>query len=53
MFRVEIIDHIIKFDIFFEMRHYVKLENVKMFFFCLFIQKFVLAKNVFQNIYSK
>ena len=53
MFRVEIIDHIIKFDVFSEMRHHVKLKNIEMFFFRFFIQEFVLAKNVFQNIYSK
>ena len=35
------------------MRHHVKLENVKVSFFRFFIQESVLAKNVFQNIYSK
>ena len=53
MFRVKVIDHIIKFDVFSKMRHHVKFENVKMFFFRFFIQESVLAKNVFQNIYSK
>ena len=39
MFRVGIIDHIIKFDAFFEMRHHVKLENVEMFFFSFFYSR--------------
>ena len=47
MFRVEIIDHIIKFDVFSEMRHHVKLEDVEMFLFRFFIQEFVLTENVF------
>ena len=47
MFRVEVINHIIKFNVFFEMRHHVKLKNVKMLFFRLFIQESMLAKNVF------
>ena len=53
MFRVKIINHIIKFDVFFEMRHHVKFKNVEMFFFRFFVQESILAKNVFQNIYSK
>ena len=39
IFRIEIIDHIIKFDAFFEMQRYVKFENVKMFFFSFFYSK--------------
>ena len=54
MFRIEIINYIIKFNVFSEMRYHVKLKNVKMlFFFRFFIQESVLAKNVFQNIYLK
>ena len=53
MFRVKVIDHIIKFDVFSEMRHHVKFKNVKIFLFRFFIQGSVLAKNVFQNIYLK
>ena len=52
MFRIEIIDHIKRFNFFPEMRHHMRLENIKNFF-CFFIQEFVLAENVFQNIYSK
>ena len=53
MFRVEIINYIIKFNVFSETRHHVKFKNVKMLFFRLFIQESMLAKNVFQNIYLK
>ena len=53
MFRIESFDYIVKFNTFLEMRYYVKLKNIKMFLFRPFIQESVLAKNVFQNIYSK
>ena len=53
IFCIELIDHIIKFNVFLEMQHLIKFENIKIFFFRFYIQEFVLAKNGFQNIYSK
>ena len=47
MFCVEVIDYIIKFNVFLKIQNHVKLENIKIFFFRLFIQKSVLANNVF------
>ena len=32
MFCIEVIDYIIKFNVFLEMRHHMKLENIKIFF---------------------
>ena len=32
MFRVEVIDYIIKFNVFSKIRYYVKLENIEVFF---------------------
>ena len=48
MFRIEIIDHIIKFGAFLEMWHYVKFENIKMFFFVFLFKSLCSRKTSFQ-----
>ena len=48
MFRVEVIDYIIKFNVFFKMRHYVKFKNVKMSFFVFLFKSLCLRKTFFR-----
>ena len=57
MFRVEIINYIIKFNIFSKMRHHVKFENVEMFFFSFFYSRVCarekrLSEYLFKIMYS-
>ena len=48
MFRVEINDHIIKFDAFFEMQHHVKFKNVEIFFFVFLFKDLCSRKTSFK-----
>ena len=57
MFRVEVIDYIIKFDVFSEMRHHMKFENVEVFFFSFFYSSVCarekrLLKYLFETMHS-